>query len=68
MIAAGVTYWINSFVLFLALPEIPYPLRYLLRVTLVGEVSMALWLLVVGVNDMKWRAQVEALRSSGAPR
>ena len=68
MIAAGVAYWINSFVLFLALPEIPYPVRYLLRVTLVGEVSMALWLLVVGVNDMKWRAQVDALRSSRAPR
>jgi Domain of unknown function (DUF4386) len=65
MIAAGVSYWINSFVLFLALPEIPYPLRYLLQVTPVGEALLALWLLVVGVNDKEWHAQVDALRNSG---
>ncbi|HEX7157868.1 MAG TPA: DUF4386 domain-containing protein, partial [Edaphobacter sp.] len=52
MMAAGVTYWINSFSLFLALPipNIPW-------VTFVVELSLALWLLIVGVNEAKWRAQ-----------
>jgi hypothetical protein len=52
MIAAGVTYWINSFRLFLTLP-----LPYIGWVTLIAELSLALWLLVVGVNDAKWREQ-----------
>jgi len=52
MMAAGVTYWINSFRLFLALP-----IPYLPWVTLVAESSLALWLVVVGVNETKWRAQ-----------
>jgi Domain of unknown function (DUF4386) len=49
MIVAGVTYWINSFRLFLALP-----IPYLPWVTLVAELSLALWLLVVGLNETKW--------------
>jgi hypothetical protein len=53
MIIAGMTYWINSFRLFLALP-----IPYLPWITLVAELSLALWLLVVGVNEAKWRAQV----------
>jgi hypothetical protein len=52
MIAAGVTYWINSFRLFLALP-----IPYLPWVTLVAELSLALWLVVVGVNETAWRLQ-----------
>ena len=52
MIVAGVTYWINAFRLFLALP-----IPYVPWVTLVAELSLALWLLVVGVNETKWRAQ-----------
>ncbi|PYI90746.1 MAG: DUF4386 domain-containing protein [Verrucomicrobia bacterium] len=52
MMVAGVTYWINSFRLFLALP-----IPYIPWVTLVAELSLALWLLVVGVNEAKWRAQ-----------
>ena len=42
MIVAGVTYWINSFQLFLALP-----IPYIQWVTLIAELSLALWLLVV---------------------
>ena len=61
MVAAGVDYWINSFVLFLALPQIPGPFRW---VTLIAELSLALWLLVVGVNEAKWHAQVQALQSA----
>jgi hypothetical protein len=52
MIVAGVTYWINSFRLFLALP-----IPYIQWVTLVAELSLALWLLIVGVNEAKWGAQ-----------
>ena len=52
MMAAGVTYWINSFRLFLALP-----IPYLPWVTLIAELSLALWLFVVGVNEAKWRSQ-----------
>jgi hypothetical protein len=47
-----VTYWINSFRLFLALP-----IPYIQWVTLVAELSLALWLLVVGVNEAIWRTQ-----------
>jgi hypothetical protein len=52
---AGATYWINCFRLFLALP-----IPYLPWVTLVSELSLALWLLVVGVNETKWQAQAGA--------
>jgi hypothetical protein len=52
MMVAGVTYWINSFRLFLALP-----IPYIQWVTLVAELSLALWLLVVGVNEAIWRTQ-----------
>jgi len=56
MMGAGVTYWINSFRLFLALP-----IPYLPWVTLVVELSLALWLALVGINEEKWRAQVAAI-------
>jgi hypothetical protein len=52
MFVAGVTYWINSFRLFLNLP-----IPYLPWITLVAELSLALWLLVAGVNEQKWQAQ-----------
>jgi len=53
MIIAGATYWINSFRLFLTLP-----IPYLPWITLVAELSLALWLLIVGVNEVKWRTQL----------
>lgn len=57
MIFAGAYYLTNySFLPFLDLPEIPY--IGMLRPTLVAEVALALWLVVVGVNEVKWRAQV----------
>jgi hypothetical protein len=55
MMGAGVTYWINAFRLFLALP-----IPYLPWATLVAELSLALWLGVVGVNEEKWRARAGA--------
>jgi len=61
MIVAGVTYWINSFRLFLALP-----IPYVQWVTLIAELSLALWLLVVGVNEAQWRAQAHALQNGSS--
>ena len=55
MMAAGVTYWINSFRLFLALP-----IPYLPWVTLLVELSLALWLVLVGINEAEWRKQAGA--------
>jgi hypothetical protein len=55
MVIAGATYWINSFRLFLALP-----IPYLPWVTLVAELSLALWLLIAAVDEAKWRAQAGA--------
>jgi hypothetical protein len=56
MIIAGAYYLTNySFVGFLGFPDIPY--IGMLRPTLVAEVALALWLVVVGVNEEKWRAQ-----------
>lgn len=50
MIVAGVTYWVNAFRLFLALP-----IPSVEWVTFVGEQSMTVWLLVVGLDEAKWR-------------
>jgi hypothetical protein len=55
MMLAGAAYAINSFKLFLALP-----IPYIPWVTLVAESCLALWLLVVGVDEAKWRERAEA--------
>jgi hypothetical protein len=59
MIAAGVTYWINSFSLFLALP-----IPYLPWFTVIVELLLALWLLIFGVNEAKWQARAQSLERS----
>ena len=65
MIIAGAYYLTNySFITFLAFPEIPY--IGILRPTLVAELALALWLLVVGLNEEKWRAQVHALQNGSS--
>ena len=65
MVIAGADYLTNySFITFLALPPIPY--IDLLRPTLVAEVALALWLLVVGVNEERWRASARALQASSS--
>src|SRR6266496_5801993 len=63
MIVAGVIYWINSFQLFLSLP-----IPYIQWVTLIAELSLALWLLVVGVNEAKWRARAQAVQGGSSVR
>jgi len=55
MVAAGVTYWINSFRLFLALP-----IPYVPWVTLAAESLLALWLLIAGVDEEKRRNSIRS--------
>lgn len=62
MIVAGATYWINSFRLFLALP-----IPYIEWVTLVAELSLALWLTVVGLNETEWRARADGITPGISP-
>jgi hypothetical protein len=50
LVTAGATYWVNALRLFLALP-----IPYIQWVTLFGEQAFALWLLVVGLDEAKWR-------------
>jgi hypothetical protein len=68
MLIAGVCYLTNSFALLLA-PDIASRLfPAILLPAFVGEASLALWLLVKGVNVEKWKRQVagQITRSTAA--
>ncbi len=56
MMAAGAVYQFDSFGLFLPLPDVPY----LLLVSFVAEVSLALWLTIFAVNETKWQETARA--------
>lgn len=60
---AGACYLVNSYACFLA-PGLPIQ-PYILYPCLVGEGAFSLWLLIVGVNEAKWRAA--AARAEAAP-
>ncbi|MGH7023659.1 MAG: DUF4386 domain-containing protein [Caulobacteraceae bacterium] len=62
---AGACYLANSSVYFLA-PGVSAP--YLLFPCLVGEGSFALWLLIVGVNETRWRAAAATPAPGSATR
>ena len=51
MVLAGMAYWIDSLRLFLQWRSLHS------AVPLIAENSLALWLLVFGVNEAKWRVQ-----------
>jgi hypothetical protein len=53
---AGACYLANSFAYFVA-PSLQS--AYVLYPCLIGEGALALWLLIVGVNETKWRAVAE---------
>jgi uncharacterized protein DUF4386 len=55
----GVGYLVNSFTLFLA-PQWQSRIFPYFTVTALAEVALALWLLVMGVHEQKWREQVRA--------
>jgi hypothetical protein len=59
MMVSGVGYWVDSFGLFLRWPDVPY----LLAINGFGEVTLALWLLIVGVNETKWQARAAEFRA-----
>jgi uncharacterized protein DUF4386 len=58
MALGGVSYLINGFTTFLALPDVPH----IFTVTLIAETALLLWLLVFGVNDAKWRERAAAVQ------
>jgi hypothetical protein len=57
---AGVSYLMNSFALILAPSLAARLFPAILLPALVGEMSLALWLLVWGVNVEKWKSRASA--------
>jgi len=66
MAMAGVCYVINSFVNFLALGIGNYLFPYILLPCFLGEASLCLWLMVMGVKVPSWKEKASAWRDSGA--
>jgi hypothetical protein len=60
MAIAGLCYLTNSFTNFLAPQFSKYVFPYILAPGLVGEGSLTLWLLVMGVNVERWKEQASA--------
>lgn len=60
---AGTAFLVNSFALFIA-PAIGGVLNpFMLALDGIGEISLTLWLLVVGLNESKWCGQAMEIRS-----
>jgi hypothetical protein len=57
---AGLSYLVNSFVLFLA-PRYAGTIFPILILAFIGELSLCLWLMVFGVNVVKWEEKQHAL-------
>jgi hypothetical protein len=62
--AAGLGWLVGNIASFLA-PELGWS-GLLIPVSGLGEALFTLWILVMGVNTEKWRAQAEAEASRGA--
>jgi len=58
IVVAGACYLINSYARFLAPAPSVFP--YIQYPCLVGEGALALWPLIVGINETKWLAAVAA--------
>jgi hypothetical protein len=56
----GVAYLLNSFALFLA-PALQTRIFPHLTVCALAEVALALWLLVMGINEPRWREQARVV-------
>lgn len=59
MIAAGSSYFLSTFSRFLAMPLPDAMAPYMMIVPAIGEGSLMLWLLIVGVNAVKWNEQAD---------
>ncbi|HXB69360.1 MAG TPA: DUF4386 domain-containing protein [Candidatus Acidoferrales bacterium] len=64
---AGLSYLINSFASFLAPAFAGQLFPYILVPSFIGELSVCLWLLVMGVNVPKWKEKATAWRA-GEPK
>lgn len=63
---AGLCYVTNSFAWFLSPEFASHLFPYMMVPAFVGEASLCLWLLMIGVNVPKWEAKSSALRVSAA--
>ena len=63
---AGICYVINSFALLLSPPLASRLFPMILMPSLIAELSLALWLLVKGVNAEKWDQHVHSAELAGA--
>lgn len=63
MALAGASYLINGFAIILAPAFAAHLIPYIFAPILVGEVSLCLWLIVIGVNVSKWEKKAGAARS-----
>jgi len=66
MAIAGLCYLTNSFALFLAPRLAAHLFPYILVPSGVAELSLCLWLLVIGVNVAKWEEKASVWRVNGA--
>ena len=66
MAIAGVCYVVNSFALLLSPPLASRLFPAILMPSLIAELSLALWLLVKGVNAEKWDQHVHSAELAGA--
>ena len=66
MAIAGLCYLINCFALILSPPVAGALFPWVLLPAFIGELSLALWLAVKGVNVPKWEERASAWRVSGA--
>jgi hypothetical protein len=60
MAVTGLCYLTHSFALFLSPALAAHLFPYLMPIGLPGELSVALWLLVIGVNIQRWKEQASA--------
>ena len=64
MAIGGLSYLTNSFAIFL-LPTLAARLPDIMVLGVIAELSLCLWLMVVGVNAPKWEEKASAWRMSG---
>ena len=60
MTIAGVAYEVNNVAVFLLLPDAGHLSSYATTVGGLGELSLLLWLLILGVNAQRWKEQAHA--------